>query len=152
MSCFFKSLFLIFALVDFFGCHSSVEHSSNQPNVFENEPLNNVPERVVAQAVGTVSYDKKHKITYLSLILGKGTRIKWSKGQVNPFLVREDGYLVWIDEAPDMDWEHRVKIMFVTLKNPKVPTILFDGNIFPSFSIESQAGSRSWGFGEWKSL
>jgi hypothetical protein len=152
MSCFLKSLFFILALMACWGCHSLGERSSNQSNFFKNESLNIAPEKVVAQAVSAISYDKRSKITYLSLILCKDTKITWSKAQVIPFFVREAGYLVWIDEAPDMDWEHRVKIMFVTLKNPKVPIILFDGDIFPSFSIESQAGVPIWGFGEWKSF
>ena len=61
-------------------------------------------------------------------------------GVRNPIPLQNEGYVLFIDEQPGYDWEHRFQLVFIPKTSGK-PHVLFRGSAIPDFRFKKPDGS-----------
>ena len=93
----------------------------------------------LSKALGKVGHARGAHIYVMPVVSGVRFVPKEGMGKATEATFDANGWLVFIDEAPDSDWAHQFKLIFVRQVDG-TNSILFDGRAMPDFQL--LAGDR----------
>jgi hypothetical protein len=100
---------------------------------------------ILEQAIKRIEYEPGSVIQYAEVPEGT-TLCRPGKGGVESSTALEgSGFVVFIDEQPNYDWEHKFQLVFVPKATGK-PQVLFRGNGIPVFAFKKADGTlvKQW--------
>lgn len=100
--------------------------------------------RTVLTAIKDLQYPNSSKISYTTNIVPAGSRIKgkYKTLEGKSVLIEEDGYLVYFDLQPDMDWAHKWQVVLVPVNEGTSCSVLVSEVSFASFIIVDKSNSQ----------
>jgi len=101
----------------------------------------------VRSALAPLDYPRGSRIFYLKNELPQDSTVEAVEpcpGDTSApaFVVPEPGHLIFIDEQPDYDWEHRAKIIFFPTKTPKQARVLFTNTPASCLKMRGASGEE----------
>ena len=79
--------------------------------------------KMVEQVLKNVEFPKGSRISFCTTLFEPGTKIQFRRNE--SIVLEASGYLIFVDEVPENDWDHAAQMVFFEPIRINIPRVLF---------------------------